>query len=40
MKKGSLHFTLTVQAGSGSSDSPETLQQKVVNLANDIFAHA
>ena len=39
IKKGELLLTLTVQAGSGSSDSPEALQQKVINLANSVFAH-
>jgi hypothetical protein len=39
IKKGNLHFTLTVQAGSGSSDSPEALQQKVITLANNVLAH-
>jgi len=36
IKKGDLHFTLTVSAGSGS---PEELQQLVVNLANNVLAH-
>jgi hypothetical protein len=39
IKKGNLHFTLTVQAGSGSSDSPETLQQRVITLATNVLAH-
>jgi hypothetical protein len=39
MKQSNRRFTLTVQAGSGSSDSPGALQQKVINLANNILGH-
>lgn len=39
IKKGNLHFTLTVSAGSGTTTSPEELQQLVVNLANNVLAH-
>jgi hypothetical protein len=38
MKKGNLHFSLTVLAG-GTADSPETQQQRVVTLANNVLAH-
>lgn len=37
MKKGNLHFSLYVVAG--SNDPPESVQQKVINLANNVLAH-
>jgi hypothetical protein len=37
-KAGNLHFTLYVVAG-GLADTPETLQQKVIALAQNVLAH-